>query len=297
MNVLVIGGTRFFGRRLVHRLLAEGHAVTVASRGQTVDDFGERVERIRVDRTDDEAMRQAFAGRSFDVVFDQVGFNPVHARGAIEAFGQRVQRYVFTSSISVYEGGNDVSETAFDPAHYPVDLAAGSYEYGEGKRQAEAYLMQHAPFDVVTVRVAMVVSGDDDYTGRFAFHVNHVAEGVSIAVPDDVEHPITFVTAGQVADFLHFVGVQSDFVGPVNAGNDGYESTQSLCRRIGQIVSRDASFHLAASPEADADFSPYGFSTDLTVSNRLAKEIGFAFTDWRQELPSMVGEVLKRRAE
>lgn len=45
----------------------------------------------------------------------------------------------------------------------------------EGKRQAEAYFFQHAGFPVVAVRVAMVVSGNDDFTGRFDFYVGHVA--------------------------------------------------------------------------------------------------------------------------
>ncbi|GMA64471.1 hypothetical protein NZD89_03875 [Alicyclobacillus fastidiosus] len=54
---------------------------------------------------------------------------------------------------------------------------------------------------------------------------------------------------------------------------------------------------LSSSPEEDVDFSPYGFSVDLTVTNHLAKEIGFAFTDWRLELPSMIGQVLERKVE
>lgn len=35
MNILVIGGTRFFGIPMVNELLAHGHNVTIATRGTT----------------------------------------------------------------------------------------------------------------------------------------------------------------------------------------------------------------------------------------------------------------------
>lgn len=291
MNVLVIGGTRFFGRRLVHQLVAKGHHVTIATRGNTPDDFGETVHRVRVDRTDDVQMRDAFGDSAFDVVYDQVGFNPKEAKGALAAFGNRIGRYIYCSSISVYDGKEDVTtEADFDPMTYAVDLDATTYEYGEGKRQAEAYLLQHAPFPVVAVRVAMVVSGDDDYTGRFAFHVDHVAQGQSVGVLP-VSHDISYVTARDVADFLFHVGFNTTFQGAVNASNLGYESARGLCERIGQILHKEASFHTSDNPESDPDFSPYGFPVTLRVSNELAKSIGFEFSNWLFELPDMVQTV------
>ncbi|MFD1673484.1 NAD-dependent epimerase/dehydratase family protein [Alicyclobacillus fodiniaquatilis] len=292
MNILVIGGTRFFGRRLVHKLLQHGHAVTIASRGNTADDFGDAVKRVRVDRADDAAMLAAFAEQSYDVVFDQVGFTPQHAKGAVAAFAGRVKRYIFTSTMAVYEGKEALTtEADFDPFTHTVDLDAKAYDYGEGKRQAEAYLFQHAPFPVVAARVAMVVSGDDDYTGRFAFHVQHVAEGTSIGVLAE-EHPISYVTAWDVADLLYFLGVESDFVGPINAANDGFYSTQSLCRQIGSLVGKTPLFHVAENPDEDALFSPYAFPVTLKVKNDLARRIGFSFPDWTDRLPQMVAEVM-----
>lgn len=39
-KVLVLGGTRFFGKHLVEALLKDGHDVTIATRGITEDSFG-----------------------------------------------------------------------------------------------------------------------------------------------------------------------------------------------------------------------------------------------------------------
>ncbi|MGR4032399.1 NAD-dependent epimerase/dehydratase family protein, partial [Bacillus sp. ZZQ-131] len=51
-KVLVLGGTRFFGKHLVEYLLQAGHDVTIATRGVTEDSFGSAVKRIIVDRED-----------------------------------------------------------------------------------------------------------------------------------------------------------------------------------------------------------------------------------------------------
>ena len=61
MNILVLGGTGFFGKHLVWELLHRGHEVTIATRGRTPDDFGDRVRRLIVDRTDARQMEQVAA--------------------------------------------------------------------------------------------------------------------------------------------------------------------------------------------------------------------------------------------
>ena len=54
MKILVLGGTRFFGIHMVNDLIEKGHDVTIATRGNTPDDFGDSVSRIRFERTDGE---------------------------------------------------------------------------------------------------------------------------------------------------------------------------------------------------------------------------------------------------
>lgn len=72
MKILVLGGTAFFDRRLVHLLLRDGNDVTIATVGQTPDDFGDAVTRIKVDRTNQDAMIEAFGNCYYDVVYNQI---------------------------------------------------------------------------------------------------------------------------------------------------------------------------------------------------------------------------------
>jgi hypothetical protein len=74
MKILVLGGTAFFDRRLVHLLLGDGNDVTIATVGQTPDDFGDAVTRIKVDRTNQDAMIEAFGNCYYDVVYNQICF-------------------------------------------------------------------------------------------------------------------------------------------------------------------------------------------------------------------------------
>lgn len=43
MNILVIGGTRFFGIHMVNELLTAGYDVTIATRGKASDSFGDQL--------------------------------------------------------------------------------------------------------------------------------------------------------------------------------------------------------------------------------------------------------------
>ena len=294
MNILVLGGTTFFGKRLVHKLVGLGHDVTVATRGQSANDLGNRVTRITVDRTNPITLMRSFGEASYDIVYDQICFNPQEAKAAVDVFGDRVKRYILTSTMAVYSGKEDIAREAdFDPGTHPIDLEWETYSYAEGKRQAEAYFFQHAPFPVVAVRVAMVVSGDDDYTGRFDFHVTHVMKDRSVGVPSQ-PHPIAFVTARDTADFLRFIGVDSTYEGPINAANGGWFSTGDILNIIGRHVGRQPAFHVSDTPRQDTDYSPYAFPVPLRASNELARSIGYAFPEFEPAMAHMIDQVVTR---
>src|ERR1700730_11120232 len=70
-KILVIGGTLFIGRALVKELLKAGHEVTVLHR-KARHNLGKKVVGITADRNDPDAIKKALAGKTFDVVYDNV---------------------------------------------------------------------------------------------------------------------------------------------------------------------------------------------------------------------------------
>ncbi|MFJ5921791.1 NAD-dependent epimerase/dehydratase family protein [Kitasatospora sp. NPDC092948] len=301
-KICVIGGSRYFGKLLVERLLAAGHHVTVINRGSTRPPDG--VEHLAVDRNDEAPLTAALGARVFDVVVDQVCYTPVQAAVAARVFAGRTRRYVMTSTIEVYDPatgappvGTPVAEESVDPAGWPVDLglpwgdeAFRAAHYAEGKRQAEA-VFTRAGFDFVAVRSAHVLGGGArEFTGRLAHYVERVAAGRAIVVHADAL-PTVFVHYQELADLLRWA-VEADFTGPVNACSDGLLDVHDLIAAVAAQLGREPVLRTVPAGE---EASPFSFDRPYAMSNSRAKKLGYAFsrtTDW---LPGAVAETVTTR--
>ena len=114
MRTLVIGGTQFIGRRIVELLLEGGHDVAVLHRRPT-HDLGPQVRNLQADRADLARMAQLLRQENVDAVFDLAydwaqGTPANQVEAAAQACGDRLQRYVFMSSIAAYRPGFDHRE-------------------------------------------------------------------------------------------------------------------------------------------------------------------------------------------
>ncbi len=76
MEILVVGGTKYFGIPMVQKLIQQGHKITLATRQTTQDCFGGHVERVKIERTNPASLKNAFSGRTFDVVIDKLYCRP-----------------------------------------------------------------------------------------------------------------------------------------------------------------------------------------------------------------------------
>lgn len=150
MKILVFGGTRFFGKKLVERLVSEGHDVTIGTRGKTEDNFGDTVKRVVLNRESRDALFQ-LAKEDWDVIYDNICFSPKEALYAVDAFKGKVKRYIYTSSLSVYsQKGRALVEADFNPEHYEIVIGdKEDFDYGEGKRLAEAVFFQKLLFQLL----------------------------------------------------------------------------------------------------------------------------------------------------
>lgn len=191
MRVLVIGGTRFFGKLVVRRLLRRNDDVTILTRGSAQPDFMRDVHHIACDRRDYEAFRVAVQNEQFDVVFDNIAFTEEDVAAALGVFSGRIGHYVLTSTVSVYQDfasprplDEDEANLRLVPADYvgPGDPRS----YAVGKRAAEVVLWdseerQRFPFTII--RPSMVI-GPEDPTGRFWFWVRRIQDGGALIAPE-----------------------------------------------------------------------------------------------------------------
>lgn len=213
MKVLVVGGTRFVGYLLAWRLLARGHGVTLLHRGSRPDPFGDRVERLRADRTGP-GFAAALAGRDFDAAVDFAAYTGEDGRRAAEVLAGRVGHYVMISSGQVYlvraserAARGPSREEDYDGPTLPRPAAEpdlGEWEYGMGKRAcedalAEAY--ERARFPATRVRIPMV-NGERDWFRRVESYLWRLLDGGPLLLPDGGRARTRHVYGAEVARFL-----------------------------------------------------------------------------------------------
>ncbi|MED4780613.1 NAD-dependent epimerase/dehydratase family protein [Brevibacillus choshinensis] len=291
-KVLVLGGTRFFGKRLVHLLVAAGADVTVATRGMTDVELPPQVKRLTLDR-DDPASLAAAGEQEWDIVYDNICYSSQNALEACDVFRGKVGKYVLTSTLSVYDFSEEgLKEEAFDPYTYDILPATrDKFTYQEGKRQAEAVFFQQTDFPVVAVRFPIVLA-EDDYTKRLHFHVEHIQEErpIGIANPQAI---MCFIHAQEAAEFLQWVGATT-LTGPVNACSHGTIRQQTLMEDIADVVGKPA--QLVAEKDA-ADFSPFAFPASFYMDNEKAAAAGFSFWKLEAWLPKLIQTISTTKSE
>ncbi|MBL6738942.1 MAG: NAD-dependent epimerase/dehydratase family protein [Synechococcus sp. BS301-5m-G54] len=98
-----MGGTRFVGKPLVARLQAQGHALTLFTRGKNPVPDG--VTHLRGDRSTEEGLK-ALQGMRFDVIVDSSGRKLEDSRRVLTITGAPEHRFVYVSSAGVYAGSD-----------------------------------------------------------------------------------------------------------------------------------------------------------------------------------------------
>ena len=286
-KILVLGGTRFFGKNFVNLLISKNYDVTIANRGQTPDSFGNQVSRIIVDRTNETSMKTAFEQTSWDFVIDQICYCPNDAKIACDVFNGKVQKYIFTSTQSVYDKNGNQNERDFDPLNYKIKIGDKSdFDYAEGKRQAEAVFYQNAKFKIVAMRIPIVL-GEEDYTGRLEFHIKKVLNNSPIVIPN-LNAKISFINSSEVARFMLWL-IESErtktLSEPINACSYSNVSISQIMTLIKVYTCITPIIHSSGDKN---DCTPFAGEHSRLLDNTKAQNLGFEFSHIETWLPKLI---------
>ncbi|MBM5807447.1 MAG: NAD-dependent epimerase/dehydratase family protein [Cyanobacteria bacterium M_surface_10_m2_179] len=172
MKILVMGGTRFVGKPLVAQLLAEGHALTLFTRGKNPVPTG--VEHLCGDRSTADGLA-ALQGRSFDVIVDSSGRTLDDSQAVIERTGAPSHRFLYVSSAGVYADSElwPLSEES------PTDPQSRH----SGKLDTEAWLSaEKIPF--TSFRPTYIV-GAGNYNPVESWFFDRIVHGRPVPLPGD----------------------------------------------------------------------------------------------------------------
>ncbi|MBR3908306.1 MAG: NAD-dependent epimerase/dehydratase family protein [Clostridia bacterium] len=279
MRVLVIGGTRFFGIHTVNDLLAQGHDVTLAIRGNTKNVFGDKVSYICIERTNPESMRDALSKQHFDVVIDKLAYCSNDVKYALDVLD--CDKYIMMSSTAVYEPKHiDTKEDDFNPFSEPFKWCGRfDYPYDEIKRQAERALWQnYNDKRFIAVRYPFVV-GKDDYTKRLLFYVEHTIKGIPMNV-DNIDYQMGYIDSKEAGEFMAYL-VNSEYTGAVNGCSYGTISLREIIEYV------ESKCNVKAVLSANGDNAPYNGEVEYSINTHLAKSLGYEFSnlnDWIYDL-------------
>ena len=238
MNLLVLGGTAFVGRRIVEAAIARGHDVTIFTRGRTNPGIFPEVEHLRGDR---EVDLSPLDGRRFDAAIDTSGYLPRVVRASAEALSDKVERYVFVSTLSVYDSASRLDEsTATQVASDPEseDITA---DYGPLKVLCEREVTRIFPDASLVVRPGLVV-GRYDYTGRFAYWPRRVAEGGEVLAPGRPDSRLWLIDGADLADWMVSM-IERGMTGVYNAVGPSEPLTmEQLLHACRRVTNSDATF-------------------------------------------------------
>lgn len=206
-NVLMLGGTRYFGRQIVCELLDRGYDVTIVTRGNRPAPIKHtRLRVLACDRKDWPAMSRLLEGERFDAAIDNICYAQEDAEAAIALLKGRCGLYVFSSSILAYLDACLSERPLAEKILYERRTTAGmetrftehERNYGKAKRDCEVFLHSVSGLRCVAFRMPNIV-GPDDFSGKSSALPLALMAGVPIRLPGRPEDTIQQVFIGDVA--------------------------------------------------------------------------------------------------
>lgn len=300
MKILIIGGTQFVGLAIAREAIRQGHDVDIFHRSDEVPTGTERARHLKGDRNRDVTALQT---GTWDAVIDVCGYRPQEINALADVFVDRIKKYVFISTCSVYdalkiEPNSDESAPLVPLKNLygldPIDCPINALTYGALKVLCEEAVRLHYNNHLI-VRPVYIL-GKDDHTQRFNVWVERFMKNASVEVPTPTDAPIQYVSADDLARFT-MKAIQDDLTGDFHVAAPSGGTTfgamiadiQTALASTSEIVWIDKEEALDRPPGTFPFWQPEVHHL-LTLSTQKAAAHGFQ----SQPLTSIIEEVKER---
>jgi aryl-alcohol dehydrogenase-like predicted oxidoreductase/nucleoside-diphosphate-sugar epimerase len=253
MGTLFVGGGFFVGYEMVARLLRDGHDLTVLALDPPAEEFRARVEWLRVDRNDAMSLRKHLARRRFDIVVDNVAYNPAQVEKLLAALDGRVDRFLLTSTVDLYGKRFPKAYAEHQAKLDPSDQtgATGNEHYLRGKRGCEKAVMASGiPWTVI--RPAVVTGRRDNQScapvrhrinlgepSRSLFYPSRILGGGPILVRQDDEAAFNLIWVADLANAVALLLRTNSAAGQAyNVAGDEVWTSEHLVMSLARVAER-----------------------------------------------------------
>lgn len=208
LRLLFLGGTGFIGPHQIRHALERGHEVTMFNRGRRGGMYGKKVEELIGDRDAKvgEGLKSLEGDRTWDVVIDNSGYVPRHVRDSAELLKDRCGRYLFTSTVAVYDfdrapGGVCDRDGPLLAAPSPATEEVNGETYGPLKAECDRIVREVYGERATCVRPSYIV-GPGDSSDRFTYWVERLRLGGDTVCPALPEQAVQWI---DVRDLCHWL--------------------------------------------------------------------------------------------
>lgn len=194
-KVLILGGTMFVGRALVELLSSiEDFDITLFNRGKSNVGLFPGIKQIHGNRETDDVLQ--ICNQNWDCVIDFSGYYPITFEKLLQALKGNVGRYIFISTISVYDLEKFGERTITEPDEiYSCSDAQKISKlpdaYGEKKAEMERILLSQDWLDKIILRPSFIY-GRYDWTERFYYWLYRAKFCDKVLVPENFTMALTY---------------------------------------------------------------------------------------------------------
>lgn len=234
MNILILGGTLFLGRYLAEEGIRRNHKLTLFNRGKSNPRLFPDLETIKGDRDGDIA---GLKGRKWDLAIDVSGYTPGAVRRTAELLKDNIGRYLFVSTMIVYDDLNKIGLHENDKLATMgdnPDETVTSDSYGPLKGDCERIVKKLYPRNYLNIRPGVII-GPNDNTDRFTYWVERISRGGRVLAPGRPDDPVQVIDVRDLAPWM-FDLIEKETTGEYNAVGPEYELTMGAlfeeCRKV-----------------------------------------------------------------
>jgi nucleoside-diphosphate-sugar epimerase len=155
MNILFLGGNRFFGKKLLRKLIKRKKlTIYLINRGNKPNIKSNNIIHIKTNREDTNYIKKRLKNLEFDMVFDNIAYKVKDVADTIKLLNQKKLKYIFVSSIMTKFIKNNYFNLL--KKNYTLD----EINYGRKKLKIENFLIRKK-INCKILRIHSVLSSTD----------------------------------------------------------------------------------------------------------------------------------------
>lgn len=270
-SVLILGGTRFFGRMAAVKIAEDGTQVVLCSRGNIEPPRSNNIVHYIGDANDPIFIMQILQKHNFRCVINQIAMNGKDVQRTLALFNQ-IPLYILTSSQAVYEFKSNLVESDYISKDYDLQLTDIN-SYSEGKKSAESILLKLRVAKSAILRFPIVV-GRNDYTKRIDFYFNKIRKSEEITSYNP-ENKLSLITEEDASDCIVSILRQNRHgIFNVKSGDIKFKDLMDLIAgKLGKAVEvKFSKYKESYDFERMFNISPYSFPSSWTLNDDKYRE-------------------------